>query len=1273
MINRKKRLIAAALAIALLSTSAWTQQGESGKSYRKTGIHNANQIRTVFGNWGVIGQPCDGGPRGAWRYDNDGYLGDVSPLVGAEVTSQGKTFHCVEGSPVDRPTTATDTDPRSGKYWTFEPVNGYSNSNGEVVAMSTDPTSWPTSWPDKANDPIDPGWRGEWNGYFGKNVMNADQESYFVMDDDNNERFNDSVNNAFHVAFKPDTTDPSRNGLGLVMSVRGLQWAQFLAKDNIFWLYEINNTGTTNYTKVVFGLLVGTYVGVTGCNDQPMEYSNDWSFYDIQTNLTYTGNYPPTEMKNPLWIGNVGLVGYAFLESPGNPYDGIDNDGDADSSIVGIGAPKFQESDFTDSTLVAPGTKLVLIDTNFVRSIYTVPNVDSVLVHTRGFSMMLHPHANPPQYIKPEGNVLYDAGGNPYVNPNAYDGVDNNFNGLIDENYYLHYHQIKKTHDVPPKVLIDILRPVRHINYFTGAGNNSYSMIDEKRDDLLDNNLNWNIKFDDIGIDGVANTGDYGEGDGLPTSGYARPQLNEPGEPHIDKTDVNESDQIGLTSFYYFTPANNLSLADKEGMWKDVAPGYFDVPTSIVNNRPQGGEDGDFMYASGYFPLLAGKTERFSLALVYGGTTDDIDANLADLLKHKRTVQNIYDANYQFPKPPDKPTVTAVAGDRQVTLYWDRKAEQTIDAVLHVKTFEGYKIYRSTQSTFSDIFTITDASGDPVGYKPLAQFDLKDGITGYFVSPPDLYQQNAAYSYYLGNDTGIVHTYVDNNVENGRRYFYAVVAYSRGDDTLGIFPAENDKFVSINSAGIITHGINVAVVTPSAPVAGYVPASSSVPVTHIVRYGTGEVYYNVVNPSQIMGHTYRVEFFDTEIDSLDQAGNPVVNTTDSTTWSRLTTLYSVRDLATISETIASLDTVLVYLSHQNLIASTVVVTGSNGSVVSPSKYKIDVTRGTIKSATPGSLPIGNYRVAYQHYSVYRSPNILGSPFVSEAKDADIFDGLELSFNNAWNISIVDSLSRWVGLNAYVFNFLKVDFKIPPVQGYTRPADYDIRFSDHIVDTSTASPDFGVDAYPTNFKIYNTTESVYVKFYFTNSHGNNKLSPGDDLILIEKSPRGDYTPTWNIHFENKASDKTDSVYNLTTGDTLRMKTSKPFHYGDIMEFTPVLPRVSQDTARNALSRIKVVPNPYVAASAHELPLPPGITSGRGDRRIEFIHVPSNAKVRIFTARGVLVQTLYQDGNIEDGTVVWNLKTEENLDIAFGVYFYVVEASAGTKMGKIAIIK
>jgi hypothetical protein len=104
----------------------------------------------------------------------------------------------------------------------------------------------------------------------------------------------------------------------------------------------------------------------------------------------------------------------------------------------------------------------------------------------------------------------------------------------------------------------------------------------------------------------------------------------------------------------------------------------------------------------------------------------------------------------------------------------------------------------------------------------------------------------------------------------------------------------------------------------------------------------------------------------------------------------------------------------------------------------------------------------------------------------------------------------------------------------------------------------------------------------------------------------------------------------------------------------------------------MSKIRVVPNPYLTASSLEPPLPPSVTSGR-IRRIDFIHLPATATIHIYTSRGDHVITLTHEGNIEDGHVSWNLKSKENLDVAYGVYFYIVDSPAGKKTGKIAIIK
>jgi hypothetical protein len=131
--------------------------------------------------------------------------------------------------------------------------------------------------------------------------------------------------------------------------------------------------------------------------------------------------------------------------------------------------------------------------------------------------------------------------------------------------------------------------------------------------------------------------------------------------------------------------------------------------------------------------------------------------------------------------------------------------------------------------------------------------------------------------------------------------------------------------------------------------------------------------------------------------------------------------------------------------------------------------------------------------------------------------------------------------------------------------------------------------------------------------------------------------------------------------------------KPFRTGDFLEFSTIKPEIKQLVTKEEMKRIRVVPNPYIVATAHELPLPPGITSGRGERKIDFIHLPSGSKINIFTARGEHVISMDHDDNIHDGSVSWNLKTKENLDVAPGIYFYIIESSLGVKRGKLAIIK
>jgi len=106
---------------------------------------------------------------------------------------------------------------------------------------------------------------------------------------------------------------------------------------------------------------------------------------------------------------------------------------------------------------------------------------------------------------------------------------------------------------------------------------------------------------------------------------------------------------------------------------------------------------------------------------------------------------------------------------------------------------------------------------------------------------------------------------------------------------------------------------------------------------------------------------------------------------------------------------------------------------------------------------------------------------------------------------------------------------------------------------------------------------------------------------------------------------------------------------------------------------ALDSVKVVPNPFVMYSRYS-------TGGNVDRLI-FTHVPPQGVLRIFTAAGQFVQQLRwepQDLNGR-GDLWFNLRTKEGLEMAAGLYLYVLTAEdenggeIGTAKGKFVLIK
>ncbi|NWF90607.1 MAG: hypothetical protein HXY50_14235 [Ignavibacteriaceae bacterium] len=444
------------------------------------------------------------------------------------------------------------------------------------------------------------------------------------------------------------------------------------------------------------------------------------------------------------------------------------------------------------------------------------------------------------------------------------DRIDNDKDGLIDERRDNIANRIIDNPNTDPFIL-NVLRDTTNFALFYGRSWEPHWDADENGNWRTYTDVNENGKWDlgeplndDVGTDGIGPFDDgYVEAD---LDGSEANNKPDQGEPNFGILDKDESDQLGLTGFAIY-PVHKYELNRDEENWTVLSglpephgqtlagvnlANYFSSYLFHLNGR-------DTYSAEVGETQETGETERFSMALIFGIDKDD-------LFRRKRTVQQIYNASYRFAKPPEKPIVKVIPGDKKVTLYWDDRAEKTFDAFYQKYNFEGYRIYRSTESNFLENKIITDAYGKPTFRKPLVQFDLVDGVKG--LHPINV---NGAL-FNLGDDTGLKHSFIDTTVENGQTYYYAVAAYDQGftrttveGDFEGIPPSETTTIIKKDISGNIKTDINTAVITPRAPASGYIAPE----IKNFLGSGpgTGSVSVDVLDPDSVKNyHTYRVEF-----------------------------------------------------------------------------------------------------------------------------------------------------------------------------------------------------------------------------------------------------------------------------------------------------------------------------------------------------------------------------------------------------------------------------
>ena len=1055
-----------------------------------------------------------------------------------------------------------DEDPDGLIQWGFYPVFGYFNELSEYPALSRLPETWPTSgWP-SANGFI---WPGEWNGRFGRGVRYADLETYFVVNDAHDLEYlgeDDLVK--YYPRYSTKKIDDNSSiqsgepwgGLGIRVETRGFQWNNPQARDAIFWEYNISNISEYDLAEVCFGYWVDNAIGGEGADDE-VGYFND--LLDMSYSWDDDG------------IGTAGLIpgimGFAYLESPGLGYDNIDND---DDGIID------EKRDNIASIMVGPTSGID--DLNKFLDFYNLTEND----------------------LKEHWDADEDQ--------DWIDGEDLNNDGIY-----------QSTENPGNDVGLDGVGPLE-INY-TGPD------------------------------EGECNhRPDYVESVGC--------------EPNFAATDVTESDMIGLTSFQLFpifdqhpAPPGSPWFKNDDVMWDlvsmDSLAEYYGTIANLVE-----------LFASGPFPLYRGKTERISMAEIHSydpleglESSDHIAPALFEL---KSIVQIIYEKDYRFAQPPKTPTLTATAQDGRVLLTWDDDADKlTRDPFLgNINDFEGYKLFRSTDKYFSDAEVITDGYGTPMFLKPIYQCDLVNAYSGF----TDYGLVNGT-AYNLGDNTAIKHYFVDENVQNGRTYYYAIVAYDYGAPDIGpgISPSENNTVIDIDEYDNIRNiGKNVAIVTPRSDAAGSLMPEIILDTLNRDMIGTGTISPIIVSLEDLNpGNEYQVTFqMDTIYKNFSFSNNPAIPQ-----------FYTNNGFTVLNKT-----------TNEQVYMESPFYGTSGQPNFSGTNLKVVKADTSIDSTT------GNIDYIIDEY--YSMDNEILS---------DVFEGIQLNIiDNHYVPAQLDSANTgWMDGSSGLMNIT-----LTSRESKLLPFNYEIVFTSDTSYTSKVASPYGIlDEFDNilwfppriilgqSFKFYVINKTIL------DSDGNYSLM---DMVVQDYSG-----PSWNIdnefHLENDRIlvGQVDSLNNWigtsfiidflnidssffpVVGSRYQINWDRTYWSSDTFNFTigDINP-ISSINLKNDMNKIRVVPNPYVGTNAMEEALINPFLNQ--PRKLMFTNLPSSCIITIFTPSGVKIKTINK--NDDTGIAYWDLLNQEGLEIAAGMYLYHVAPDFQDKsldkfehLGKFAIIK
>lgn len=466
-----------------------------------------------------------------------------------------------------------------------------------------------------------------------------------------------------------------------------------------------------------------------------------------------------------------------------------------------------------------------------------------------------------------------------------------------------------------------------------------------------------------------------------------------------------------------------------------------------------------------------------------------------------------------------------------------------------------------------------------------------------------------------GFDVGLEYSYVDSTVTNGFEYWYSITAYDKGDSA--VTSLESPKGNTTDSPNLIT-------LTPLSAAAGYEPVSAYDP----QNIGTGESNYSLkVNPvddENLAGNTYDVGF----------------------------TYVASRNRTTMN---TEVEIIIRDSSETNM-------NNYGMQFIAPNKlHLIDLQTGDYIEPTPKSYISGaKYNLNSGLAVSLTDPDPTGDAmYLPQNGDYLTINFGTYAIKNS-DKTVIEPRPFIIGKKQSTYDGVTFTLNEPnPIRNISRIG--------------------GSDAMEITFDVYDET-LLTEGMWFVRTTGNGTDGAGTGFISIAVFDQNDesiaaFDTVYALDYieflgiEGKVDFNPDSPPSVGNIYSITSIVPSPPDIRDKYQFSIQGSKIDKEKLETDLQKIRVVPNPYVVSSLYE----PEFGELRREplRQIQFINLPNECTIHIFTVDADKVKTLYH--NSTTGTEIWDLRAEGGREVAPGVYIYVVEGDGIEYKNRFAIIK